>query len=138
MGLLGERIDGVDDHVVSVEREGLGIFCTINILHGADLGIGIDAEQAFPHHLYFHTPHGRHSGGHLAVDIRDAHPIGIDQCEPAHTRSHQTLGAPASHTADTEEDDTQGADALQHPITHQQACAVENVLFAVGESGGGG
>ena len=47
MNLVLEAVDGVNDVVVSLELEKLGVLGGINLLHSVDFGFGINLQKTF-------------------------------------------------------------------------------------------
>lgn len=121
MSFFGERVDGIDDDVVGVELERLGILRVVDVLDGSDFGGRIDGEETFAEHFHLHLSHGLRGGHELAIDIADVHAVRIDNGEMHHAGAHQAFCAPAAHAAHTEEDDAQLMKMLQRSIAHEEA-----------------
>ena len=85
MRLFGQRVDGINDDVVGVERKAVGIFGIVDVLQGGDLGVGIDGEQTFAQRIDLHAPHVGQGGGELPIDVGHAHTVGIDEGDSLHT-----------------------------------------------------
>ena len=123
--LVLETVNGVDDVVVGLELELLGVLGGINLLHRIDLSLWIDLQKAFLQHLHLDHSHCFGGGLQLPVDIGDTHAVAVHDGEVTDAASHQTLGAPTAHAPHAEDDDALIHDTLHRLLAQKQVQTVE-------------
>ena len=127
--LVFEAVDGIDDVVEGVQLEFVRIRFFVDILQCDNVGVRVDFQQAVLEDFNLDLSHGLCGGHQLAVHVGDAHAVGIDKHEFLDAGTHQAFGAPAAHTAETEDDDALLVDVAHHVVSEQERCAVKDAFL---------
>jgi len=109
---VGERIDAIQNVVVGVQVERVGRVGAVSLGANADVGLGVDAAQAFGQHFGLEAAHGGGEGGELPVDVRRCHAVEVDEREVLYAAANQSLCTPRPHAACAEERHANCAQAL--------------------------
>ena len=64
--------------------------------------VRVDLLDTLLRHVHLVLPHGLACGEDLAVHVRQAHPVVVDEVQRADAAAHQRLHRVAAHAADAE------------------------------------
>ena len=123
--LVLEAVNGIDDIVVGLKLEHLGVLGGINLLHSIDFGLWVNLQKAFLQHLHLDQSHRLGGGLQLSVDIGDTHAVAVHNGKVTDAASHKALGTPTAHTPHTEDDDALAHDTLHRLLAQKQVQTVE-------------
>ena len=82
----------------------------------------------FPQGLHFRASQGLGRGHQLAVHVREADAVVIDESELAYARAHQSLGTPGAYAAHPEDDDALTGNPLHRFRAEHQLRPLENTV----------
>ena len=100
--LARHGVDGVDDVVILREVELHRRLRRVKRLVGVYDRVRVDLVDALLRHVDLVLPHGLARGENLAVQIRQTHPVIVDEIQRAHAAARQRLHRIAAHAADAE------------------------------------
>ena len=118
--LILQRVDSIDDVVVVFQMEFGSTLLAEDLLQGRDLCRGIDAEQALAQRLHLYLSHGLRCCHQLAIDVGDAHTVGVDNSQMADATANQTLGAPRTYAAHAKDNHMLLGDVFHCLVTQLQ------------------
>ena len=100
--LAGHGVDGVNDVVVPGKVELVGGVGRVECLVNVDVAVGVDLQNAVPRDLDFVFCHGLARCQDLAVQVRQADLVIVDQVQCADAAAGQRIDGVAADTADAE------------------------------------
>ena len=124
--LVGVAVDGVDDVVEVFQGEAVTVLAGIHPVDRLHLDLGMQRDQALAQFLHLGPAHVPSGGLQLAVDVGDAHLVGIHQGQVPHAAAGQGFGAPAPHPSHPEHDHARGLQKFQGTGPDQELQAMKN------------
>src|SRR5690606_37012568 len=92
--------DGVNHEVRGWIEQRIARLGVVELLHGADLGGGVNQLQSLRHHRYLVTPHRALHRVELAVVVGDADLVEVDQRKGPDAAASQRFGGEGADTTD--------------------------------------
>ena len=127
--LLHERelarhgVDGVHDIIILRKVELLRRFGQVEHLMFSHDAVRVDRQNALLGDVHLVFADGLARGEDLAVDVRQAHAVVVDEIERAHAGARQRLHRIAAHAADAEHRHTRLRQPLHGVLSQNELCA---------------
>ena len=101
--LARHRVDGIDNVVVRHREEALGLLGQVEVLNRIDNSLRVDVEDALLHRLRLLLADRLRRRMDLAVDVRQADEVIVDEHEMADTGSREPLCHKRADAADAKD-----------------------------------
>ena len=129
MNLILQRINSIDDVIISIKIELPSRLLAVDLLDRRDLNLRVDLQKMRFERVHLHLPDCFSRRHQLPVHISDADPVRVHDRQFRDPATHQPLRTPASDPADSEDDHPSPRKRLHHILSQKQFRPVVYRLF---------
>ena len=123
VNLARHRVDGVYDIIVVHREEAVRLVGQVEVIDRVDDCLRIDVENALFHRLRLLLADGLRGRMNLAVDVRQADEVIVDEDEMADTSARKPFGYEGADPADAKDGHRALCQLLHARLAEQQLCA---------------
>ena len=129
MNLILQRINSIDDVIISIKIELSRRLLAVDLLDRRDLSLRVDLQKMSLERVHLHLANCFSRRHQLPVHIRDADPVRVHDRQFRDPAAHQSLRTPAPDSSDSEYYHPGSRQRLHNIIAQKQFRTVVYRLF---------
>ena len=115
--LRRDGIDGIDDVIVSMAEESIGVFRQVEVFDGIDNGFWVDRKNAVFHGIRLFLPDRLRRRMDLTVDVREADTVVVDEDDMANARTRKAFDSVRANATDTKDGNGALSELVHRSVT---------------------